>query len=140
MRMRSRTCEQVLGWYCTGNSCKKCAALVWKFNNESEDDVINLSKVDGEDLHQIFNSIFPGASPEMKDFLSIQHNILSSKSIKWDKSVIKTCLSMWSRSVSCYEELRDSHIFVLPSGRHLRRFKNHLHRQRGSTRRYLDGC
>jgi hypothetical protein len=28
MRMRSRTCEQVLGWYCTGNSCKKCAALV----------------------------------------------------------------------------------------------------------------
>lgn len=127
MRMRSRTCEQVLGWYCTGNSCKKCAALVWKFNNESEDDVINLSKVDGEDLHQIFNSIFPGASPEMKDFLSIQHNILSSKSIKclkWDKSVIKTCLSMWSRSVSCYEELRDSHIFVLPSGRHLRRFKN----------------
>ena len=110
MRMRSRTCEQVLGWYCTGNSCKKCAALVWKFNNESEDDVINLSKVDGEDLHQIFNSIFPGASPEMKDFLSIQHNILSSKSIKWDKSVIKTCLSMWSRSVSCYEELRDSHI------------------------------
>jgi hypothetical protein len=24
----------------------------------------------------------------MKDFLSIQHNILSSKSIKWDKSVI----------------------------------------------------
>jgi hypothetical protein len=61
MRMRSRTCEQVLGWYCTGNSCRKCAKLVGKFNNESEDDVINLSKVDGEDLHKIFNSIFPGA-------------------------------------------------------------------------------
>ena len=61
MRMRSRTCEQVLGWYCTGNSCRKCAKLVGKFNNESEDDVINLSKVDDEDLHKMFNSIFQGA-------------------------------------------------------------------------------
>ena len=38
MRMRCRTCEQVLGWYCIGNSCRKCAQLVGNFNNESEDD------------------------------------------------------------------------------------------------------
>lgn len=48
MRMRSRACKQVLSWYCTkGNSCRTCAKYLYTFNNKSEDNVINLSKVDG---------------------------------------------------------------------------------------------
>ncbi|CAG2223976.1 unnamed protein product [Mytilus edulis] len=67
----------------------------------------------------------------MQDFLRSQHDILNSSKITWDKSVIKTCLSLWSRSVKCYEQLRDSNIFKLPSGRQLRRYKSSVEQKPG---------
>ena len=38
--------------------------------------------------------------------------------------IIRYCLSLASKSQSCYEELRNSNILVLPSLRTLREYKN----------------
>ncbi|CAG2219905.1 unnamed protein product [Mytilus edulis] len=128
--MRSKTCKQVVGWTCTGDSCNTCINNLNAFKNEKTD-VIDLNKVDEEDLKKFLKQVFPGASQEMQDFLRSQHDILNSSKITWDKSVIKTCLSLWSRSVKCYEQLRDSNIFKLPSGRQLRRYKSSVEQKPG---------
>lgn len=62
------------------------------FNEET--DLIDLNKVDEEDLKNILKQILPGASQEMQDFLRSQHDILDSSKITWDKSVLKTCLNL----------------------------------------------
>ena len=80
-----------------------------------------------EDLCNNLKYIFPGASPEMKGFLESQRQALQASGLKqrrWDKSMIKTCLSLWCRSPNSYKELKENNIFVLPSGNLLQRYKN----------------
>ena len=45
--------------------------------------------------------------------------------------VIRYCLSLAAKSPSCYEELRNSSILVLPSQRTLRDYKNFIRPKRG---------
>jgi hypothetical protein len=89
-----------------------------------QDRLINLNKYDNNDL----SIIFPDSTKEMQEFFMAQHNILHSQVNNekrvWEKSVIKTCLNIWARSPKVYQDLVDSNIFKLPSGRYLRRFKN----------------
>lgn len=39
-------------------------------------------------------------------------------------SIIKHCLSIWTKSPAAYEHLRQSGLLILPSQRHLQRHKN----------------
>lgn len=128
LRMRSRSCNVVLNWLAIGETCRTCTKNLNNFKNEMQDRLINLNKYDNNDLSIIFDEIFPNSTKEMQDFFMAQHNILHSQVNNekrvWDKSVIKTCLNIWARSPKVYQDLVDSNIFKLPSGRHLRRFKN----------------
>lgn len=43
----------------------------------------------------------------------------------------KPCLNIWTRSAKSYEDLLDSNILKLPSGRNLRRYKNAVIQESG---------
>ncbi|CAC5357487.1 unnamed protein product [Mytilus coruscus] len=59
-KMRSKTCKQVVGWSYTGDSCHTCINNLNAFKNE-ETDLIDLNKVDEDDLKKILKQVFPGA-------------------------------------------------------------------------------
>ena len=64
----------------------------------------------------------------MKSFLKVQSDILKQNDIKarrWDKSIIKTCLTLYSRSPQTFQDLKDTNICVLPSGRLLQKYKKY---------------
>ena len=72
----------------------------------------------------------------MQTFLQTLHHILTSNLshtslVRWDKSTLKLCLNLWSKGAKVYEDLRDSQIYQLPSGRHLRRLKNRVTQRLG---------
>ena len=111
------------------------------FKNSDQSGMIDLDKNVDEDLCSILDTIFPGVSPEMKDFLKCQRQVLqasTSTQRKWDKSVIKTCLSLWSRSPKCYQDLKENNIFVLPSGSLLQRYKNSVPQNPGIQQEMLE--
>ena len=140
MRIRSSECEQILKWGAESDICRTCQ---YKISNclkvkksktevdnnclQGHEDTEELSKEDHKDLSLILNTIFPEASDEMKTLLNAQYEALRCKSPKarrWSKEVISLCLSVWVRSPASYQNLQDSKMLILPSGRQLRRYKN----------------
>ncbi len=137
--VRSANCLQSLPWNAlsTTTSCQKCQKA---FSNaeyvesRKPDEPIELDPDDNKDMERILNSVFPGASPEMKVFLQSQHDALKTVSPsgrRWDKDVIKMCLGIYVRSPKAYQDLKDSTMFVLPSGRQLCRYKNAIKQKPG---------
>ena len=105
---RCNTCIGVIGWTQTGDACIKCRKRLNTFKNTNS---IDVDIVTDTDLSKVLDSLFPGASPEMKNFLESQHNALHAsgpRRRRWDKTIIKTCLSLWSRSPRSYQDLKDS--------------------------------
>lgn len=93
----------------------------------TDSDHIDLSEEDNADLMSVMEKVLPNATEEMKVLLKAQHDALSAKtkqSHRWDKQVIRVCLTMWVRSPKAYEDLKESNMLILPSGRQLRRYKN----------------
>jgi hypothetical protein len=41
------------------------------------------------------------------------------------------CLSLWVRSPKNYQDIRDSNMLILPSGRQLRKYKNKVNQEPG---------
>ena len=52
--------------------------------------------------------------------------------------VICMCLSIWSKSLKIYEELKQSKVLVLPSGRLLSLYKNSVQQNAGFNEEVLD--
>lgn len=80
--------------------------------------------------------MFPDAPEEMKTLLKSQHDALCAKgkhSLRWSKEAIGICLSLWARSPKTFQDLCDSNTLILPSGRHLRRYKNRVSQASGLT-------
>lgn len=65
-------------------------------------------------------------SPFLNHFSQPQTKLFkcSDKRARYNTIIIRFCLSLTSRSKSCYEELRNSNILRLPSTRTLRDYKN----------------
>ena len=135
-RLRCNSCCQALTWCTTGEICKKCNDQL----GDSQSVQIGQTR---DDLLSIFQKIFPNASPEMQTFLQTQHNILTSNLshtslVRWDKSTLKLCLNLWCKGAKVYEDLRDSKIFQLPSGRHFRRLKTRVTQRPDKNDEYLE--
>ena len=93
------------------------------------DNKVHLTESDNKDLSEILETIFPGASKEMKVLLQAQNDALKAKDPhlrRWDNSVITMCLNMWLRSPQSYQDLKNSNMLILPSGRMLQRYKNKI--------------
>lgn len=70
----------------------------------------------------------------MKVLLKAQQDILAAKNgqaRRWYRRIISLCLSLWKLSPHTCQDLRDSKIVVLTSGKHLRRYKNIVHQDAG---------
>ncbi|VDI04273.1 Hypothetical predicted protein [Mytilus galloprovincialis] len=70
-------------------------------NSVQQSKLINFGENIDKDLSTVFDNIFPGASPEMKTFLTNQREALQAAGARrrrWKQKVIKVCLSLWSRS------------------------------------------
>ena len=53
--------------------------------------------------------------------------------------IIRFCLSLAAKSSSCYEELRNSGLLVLPSQRTLRDYRNFVKRKPGYNKDKITG-
>ena len=135
-KIRSIECDQILKWGADSSICRTCQYNISncmkrdKSLNEVDvnlADTQELSTEDHKDLSVILDKIFPEAPVEMKKLLNAQLEALKSKSPnarRWSKDVISLCLSIWVRSPASYQNLKDSKMLILPSGRQLRRYKN----------------
>ena len=52
--------------------------------------------------------------------------------------IIRTCLSIWSKSPQAYKELRSGGILVLPSGRLLQYYKNSVKQEPGLNKEVFE--
>ena len=132
--MRCSTCFGVISWLCTGTACIHCRKLLNPFKNTDQSKLINLGENIDRDLSTVFDNVFPGASPEMKMFLTSQREALQAAGARrrrWDQKVIKVCLSLWSRSPRTFCDIKDSNMFILPSGGLLQRYKNFVPQNSG---------
>lgn len=148
-KLRYVNCDQTLKWGSSTEACRTCQKKITinkelqsicdeslddEVNEDNDGDSIPLSKKDQKDLTEIFESVFPGASTEMKTLLQSQAQALkckNRKSIRWDKTILSLCLSMWIRSPANYQQLRESNFLILPSGRQLRKYKNEVPQKSG---------
>lgn len=148
-KLRYVNCDQTLKWGSSTEACRTCQKKITinkelqsicdeslddEVNEDNDGDSIPLSKKDQKDRTEIFESVFPGASTEMKTLLQSQAQALkckNRKSIRWDKKILSLCLSMWIRSPANYQQLREINFLILPSGRQLRKYKNEVPQKSG---------
>ena len=136
-KLRHVRCEQSLKWDSMTQTCRTCQKRIDIRTDlqqicdeiQHDDESISLHETDQEDLGKIFETVFLGASSEMKLLMQSQAKALSCtnrKSIRWDKKILSLCLSLWIRSPSNYQQLRESNVLIMPSGRQLRKYKNQV--------------
>ena len=138
---RSKHCEQVTSWTARKSACRRCQVdstrrtsvessenkLLIDGTNTKQDDCddgcIELDETDNEDMITILKNLFTNATEEHKTLLVDQYkaiNCLDRRGMRWSKGVISTCLSLYVRSRKQYNDLIDSSMFPLPSGRQLK--------------------
>ncbi|KAL3832244.1 hypothetical protein ACJMK2_023904 [Sinanodonta woodiana] len=104
-------------------SCPICPPLLLNDNEET----IELSNEDSQDLEKCLEQCFPNAPEDMKLLLQSHSAALKANSPngrRWNKRVISICLALLVRSPRTYQDIADSTMMMLPTGRHLRRYKN----------------
>lgn len=144
-------CKQVVAWTSNGNTCRSCQKNYYSTLPKQEESAeLNLSQEDpptvlldeesASDMETILKDVFSGASDSMKVLLASQHKVLQKKNkcgMRWPKAVISLCLNLWIRSPKSYEDLKDSKMLTLPSGRQLSRYKNAVNQRPGINRDML---
>lgn len=114
----------------------KCSELEHQLE-EMKQEIKNSSVlVDHElsnDLTSIIGDCASGMTPFMNLFWQQQKKLLKSSAtgVRYHPMIIRFCLSLAAKSLSCYEELRNSKVLVLPSQRRLRDYRNAIRPQRG---------
>lgn len=106
-----------------------------------KDDNIELDEEDNKTLSTLLDKALPGASGEMKKLLQDQQKALTASHVcrrRWSPEVISLCLGMFIRSPKSYDELKDSNMLILPSGRQLQRYKNFIPQGAGLNRKALE--
>ena len=115
----------------------RCAELERQLNEmrvELEKTNIEVDHELSNDFSKILNSANDAdITPFMKLFWEQQKKLFSSssKGVRYHPMIIRFCLSLAAKSPSCYEELRDSKLLILPSQRRLKDYRNAIRPQRG---------
>ena len=114
----------------------KCAQLEQELQEMRAELKKSSVEVDNElskDLIEIFDSEKSKITPFMKLFWEEQQKLFqkSSTGVQYHPMIIRFCLSLASKSPSCYEELRNSGVLVLPSQRRLKDYRNAIKPKRG---------
>ncbi|PFX26882.1 hypothetical protein AWC38_SpisGene8467 [Stylophora pistillata] len=107
----------------------KCAELEQELNEMRAAIVKTNNEVDHE-LSNDFAKTFEEADDKITPFMSLfwqqQKKLFSSSrtGVRYHLMIIRFCLSLAVKSPSCYEELRNSKVLVLPSQRGLKDYRN----------------
>ena len=114
----------------------KCAELEHQLEEMKQEITKSALLVDHElsnDLTSILDDCSSGMTPFMNLFWQQQKKLLKSSAtgMRYHPMIIRFCLSLAAKSPSCYEELRNSKVLVLPSQRRLRDYRNAIRPQRG---------
>ena len=115
---------------------RKCSELEYQLEEMKQEITKSSVLVDHElsnDLTSIMGDCKSGMTPFMNPFWQQQKKLLKSSAtgIRYHPMIIRFCLSLAAKSPSCYEELRNSKVLVLPSQRRLRDYRNAIRPQRG---------
>ena len=86
-----------------------------------------------DDFVSIFNQNYTTITPFMKLFWEQQQKMFqtSKNGVRFHPMIIRYCLSLYAKSSSTYEEIRNSGILRLPSTRTLKDYKNFIKPKRG---------
>ena len=116
----------------------RCAQLERELNEmraEIESTNIEVDHELSNDLTKILGSAADTSkmTPFMKLFWEQQQKLFpsSQKGVRYHPMIIRFCLSLAAKSPSCYEELRNSGVLVLPSQRRLKDYRNAIKPKRG---------
>ncbi|KAJ8025305.1 Transposable element P transposase [Holothuria leucospilota] len=107
----------------------KCAQLQKELESMKEELLKSSVAVDhsmSKDFLGILNDANTKKTPFMTLFWEQQKKLFSvnEKGVRYHPMIIRFCLSLMSKSPSCYEELRNSKVLTLPSQRTLRDYRN----------------
>jgi hypothetical protein len=107
------------------NQRLKCAQLESELNEMRAEILKSNIEVDDKlsnDFMKILDSSSAKITPFMNLFWQEQQKLFSKKptGVRYHPMMIRFCLSLAAKSPSCYEELRNSGVLVLPSQRRLR--------------------
>ena len=104
--------------------------------NSNSRNVIELN----HDFTQILDSAGTKVTPFMNLFWQEQKKLFAktSTAVRYHPMIIRFCSSLASKSPSCYEELRNSGVLVLPSQRRLKDYRNAIKPKRGFQKEVLD--
>jgi len=115
----------------------RCAQLEQELSEMRTELIKSNIEVDHE-LSNDLTSILEAAddteiTPFMNLFWQQQKKLFSSSrtGVRYHPMIIRFCLSLHAKSLSCYEELRNSKVLVLPSQCRLKDYRNAIRPQRG---------
>ena len=104
---------------------------------EMHQELQNLSIDVDHELRNDFRKLFDSSDKEVTPFMNLfweqQKKLFSSSrtGVRYHPMIIRFCLSLAAKSPSCYEELRNSKVLVLPSQRRLKDYRNAIKPRRG---------
>ena len=92
------------------------------------------------DFVKILDSADTKITPFMKLFWQEQRKLFtrSTTGVRYHPMIIRFCLSLAAKSLSCYEELRNSGVLVLPSQRRLKDYRNAIKPKRGFQKEVIE--
>lgn len=118
--VKSQGCKRIVSFLGEKQCCNTCRQLQYTGKNSKIKFPSNIERADIE-------ALVPNGSFEMVDLLLSQIKKTANRDKrqnKLTKSIIQTCLTLWSRSPKSYETLRSSGMLVLPSEYLLVLYKN----------------
>ena len=94
----------------------------------------------GNDFTKLFDSAGSKVTPFMSLFWEQQKKLFekSNTGVRFHPMIIRFCLSLAAKSPTCYEELRNSGILILPSQRRLKDYRNAIKPKRGFQKEVID--
>lgn len=121
----------------------KCAQLereLHEMRTELQKSNIEIDPKLSDDFSKILDSSSAKITPFMSLFWQQQQKLFSRSAtgVRYHPMIIRFCLSLVAKSPSCYEELRNSGVLVLPSQRRLKDYRNAIKPKRGFQKEVVD--
>ena len=122
----------------------KCAQLEQQLT-EMRTELLRSSVEIDHELNNDFTQILDSAGTKVTPFMNLsvwqeQKRLIArtSTGVRYYPMIIRFCLSLASKSPSCYEELRNSGVLVFPSQQRLKDYCNAIKPKRGFQKEVLD--
>ena len=121
----------------------KCAQLEQALSEmrvELEKSSMDIDNELSNDFIKILDSADTKITPFMKLFWQEQRKLFtrSTTGVRYHPMIIRFCLCLAAKSPSCYEELRNSGVLVLPSQRRLKDYRNVIKPKRGFQKEVIE--